>query len=413
MKKSKLATAVLSAFLVLGFTACDALFGDKNNGSSGGGSGNTNVDDEKEGPLTTAETWAGKDSSGNPITYYINETYTIKDGGSLTIEEGAIVKFGEDGGIYVNNQSITADGVIFTSWRDARGKKINAAGTTEAAPGDWGRIYIYGGTAKFTNCEFAYGGKNSSTVEITKGSSGILGKARIDKCFFTYNYGSKSIPDRNSGVKAALKYASSCVYNEDNNCVTNSLFENNVWPVSMPATFYISGTNSFGGNEYEFVYINTASINTNTTWDYLTIPYIFSDNTRLDINANATLTINGGNKEGVPKYTLVTTVCFVNGGLCIRENGTLKVNDYVTFTNNPNNPDIEFTGIECYTYRKWENVGSSQNRLVKLITNGNITVENFQETDKYAPDYINAEHYRCPIQQTNNYNAFYYKYDQQ
>ena len=407
MKKTSCAAALVASFLLLSLTACA-----KPTDSTSKSNSNKNKDNEITGPLTVAETWPGKDSSGNPITYYINETYTIKDGGSLTIEDGAIVKFGENGGIYVDNQSITADGVIFTSWRDARGKTINAAGTTEAAPGDWGRIYIYGGTAKFTNCEFAYGGKNSSTVEITKGSSGILGKARIDKCFFTYNYGSKSIPDRNSGVKAALKYAASCVYNADNNCVTNSLFENNVWPVSMPATFYISGTNSFGGNEYEFVYINTASINTNTTWDYLTIPYIFSDNSKLNINANATLTINGGNKEGVPKYTLVTTVCFVNGGLYINENGTLKVNDYVTFTNNPNNPDIEFTGIECYTYRKWASSGSSENHVVKLITDGNITVEHFQETGKYAPDYENAEHYRRPIQQTNNYNAFYYKYNQ-
>ncbi len=412
MKKSKLATAVLSAFLVLGFTACDALFGDNNNGSSGGGSGNTNVDDEIKGPLTTAETWAGKDSSGNPITYFINETYLIKDGGSLTIEEGAIVKFGESGGIRVNNQTITANGVVFTSWRDPRGRKINSAGTADPASGDWGQIYIYGGVAKFTNCEFSYGGKKNSTVEIVKGSSSILGKARIDNCSFKNNFGSTSIPDRDYGVKSALEYGSSCIYDKDNNCVTNTSFENNQWPVSMPADFYISGTNTFSNNEYEFVYINSYAVNSTTTWDYISIPYLFSDNNKMHINANATLTINGGNKEGVDKSALVTTVCFVNGGLYINQNGTLKVNDYVKFTNNPKNPEIEFTGIECYTYRKWENVGSSQNRVVKLITNGNITVENFQETDKYAPDYINAEHYRCPIQQINNYDAFYYKYVQ-
>ena len=413
MKKSKLATAVLSAFLVLGFTACDALFGDNNNGSSGGGSGNTNVDDEIKGPLTTEVTWPGIDDAGNPITYFINETYLIKDGGSLTIEEGAIVKFGESGGIRVNNQTITANGVVFTSWRDPRGRKINSAGTADPAPGDWGQIYIYGGVAKFTNCEFSYGGKKNSTVEIVKGSSSILGKARIDNCSFKNNFGSTSIPDRDYGVKSALEYGSSCIYDKDNNCVTNTSFENNQWPVSMPADFYISGTNTFSNNEYEFVYINSYAIKAATTWDYISIPYLFSDNNKMHINANATLTINGGNKEGVDKSTLVTTVCFVNGGLCINENGTLKVNDYVKFTNNPKNPEIEFTGIECYTKRQWASGSANSINLVKLISNGNITVENFQETGKYAPDAEHAEHYRRPIQQTNNYDAFYYKYDQQ
>ena len=419
MKKSKFLLAVFSALIVLSFTACPKPTDEPSNKSSS----QTAKDDAVKGPLTTEVTWPGKDDAGNPITYFINETYLIKDGGSLTIEEGAIVKFGESGGIRVNNQTITANGVVFTSWRDPRGRKINTAGTADPAPGDWKQIYIYGGVAKFTNCEFSYGGSSDSTVEVVKSSNSILGKARIDSCSFKNNNGSKSIPDRDYGVKAALKYGSSCVYDKDNNCVTNTSFENNVWPVSMPADFYISGTNTFSNNEYEFVYINSYAIKAATTWDYISIPYLFSDNNKMHINANATLTINGGNKEGVDKSTLVTTVCFVDGGLYINENGTLKVNDYVKFTNNPKNSEREFTGIECYTYRKWSSSGSAQNREVKLLSNSsinpddenyfNVTIEHFQETGNYASTAANAEHYRRPIQQTNNYDAFYYKYDQQ
>ena len=420
--KSLAKIVVAAAFLSIAITGCSLLFPEDSNGTNGSNSSKqTDSDNPIKGPLTVEETWPGKDDAGNSITYFINETYLIQNGGSLTIQEGAIVKFGSNGGIKVNNQTITANGVIFTSWRDPRGRKINTAGTAEPAPGDWKQIYIYGGVAKFTNCEFSYGGSSSSTVEVVKGSNNILGKARIDSCSFKNNFGSKSIPDRDTGVKAALKYGSSCVYDKDKNCVTNTNFENNVWPVSMPADFYISGTNTFSGNEYEFVYINYYAIKDATTWDYISIPYLFSDNDTLKINANATLTINGGNKEGVDKSTLVTTVCFVNGGLHINENGTLKVNGYVKFTNNPKNPEIEFTGIECYTYRKWSSSGSDLNRTVKLISNSstnpddenyfNVTVEHFQETGKYATDAANAEQYRRPIQQTNNYDAFYYKYN--
>ena len=165
MKKTFLKVAVLAALIMLGFTACPKPTDDLSTKKS---TTQTPKDDAVTGPLTTEATWPGKDEAGNSITYFINETYLIKDGGSLTIEEGAIVKFGESGGIRVNNQTITANGVVFTSWRDPRGRKINSAGTADPAPGDWGQIYIYGGVAKFTNCEFSYGGKKKQYCRNSK-----------------------------------------------------------------------------------------------------------------------------------------------------------------------------------------------------------------------------------------------------
>ena len=94
MKKT-LWAAVVASFLLVGLTACDLLFGG-NNGKSGnsGTSNNTDVDNAIKGNITTKITWDGKDAENNPITYFINSSIYIKDGGNLTITDGAIVKFG-------------------------------------------------------------------------------------------------------------------------------------------------------------------------------------------------------------------------------------------------------------------------------------------------------------------------------
>ena len=409
MKKTSCVAAVVASFLLLSLTACDLLFGgNKGNSSS---SKNTDVDNAITGPLTTPATWKGKDDSGNPITYYINETYTIQNGGSLTIEEGAIVKFGSNGGIRANNESLTATGVIFTSWRDSRGRKIQAAGTTDPAPGDWKHIYIYGGTAKFESCEFSYGGSTGSTVEVVKGSNSILGKARINNCTFKNNNGVKSKPSYSSSdMNAALKYGSSCIYNSENNNVTNTSFENNVWPISVPPTFPVSPSNTFSDNEYEFVFINDETIDRDTVWNYLPIPYLFvSSSNKLTIKENVSFTINGGKDDNdVGTDSLITKVCFTNAGISIPKNSTLNVNDYVTFSNYPGS-DNDFGGIYCTTFRKWLKSGTTSNypstNTIMLTSSSTVKIENYQVSGNYETD---PTHYTATIKAVNNYNAFSY-----
>ena len=94
MKKTILKVTLMTAFLSLLLSGCGGIGGQKRPTTT---NGNEDPDNVISGPLTTAETWAGKNDSGESITYYINSTYTIKDGGALTIQEGAIVKFGPKG----------------------------------------------------------------------------------------------------------------------------------------------------------------------------------------------------------------------------------------------------------------------------------------------------------------------------
>ena len=392
MKKTLIKFAALAALITLAFTACSK----PTDNNSSKKNQNTSVDDEITGDLTTAETWAGKDANGGSITYYINSNYTIKDSGSLTIEKGAIVKFGPNGKITVNRTSITATGVIFTSYKDERGRTISAAGGSAPAPGDWKQIDIYGGTGTFTECEFSYGGNECSTLEIVKNST--KGKARIDRCTFKNNSGTKSIPDNDSGVKAALKFDKTCEYDASINSVTNSTFENNVWPLSMPADFYIVSNNTFNDNEYNYVYINDSDISGTTTWEHLNIPYIFVDNNNLTIKANGSLTINGGNEQSS------TTVCFTNGGIYINKDGTLTVSSFVKFTNCDKNPTILFKGIQCVTSRTWSTGTNSHDTtsLVYLKSSGNVVIEK----DEVPASYKNEPNKYLEILPTNNYEAF-------
>lgn len=389
MKKTSWVAAVVASFLLLSLTACDALLGGtKTKSGSSSSSSNTNVDDEITGPLTTVETWPGKDSEGNSITYYINSNYAIKNGGNLTIEEGAIVKFGPSGKITVNNTgALTATGTKFTSYRDTEGRTISISGGVDPAPGDWKQIYIYGGTSKFTKCYFYYGGNNCNTVEVAKYTT--LGKARIDDCYFRHNSGTSSV---DYTAKAALKYTLDVEYDEEDNCVTNTVFEDNVWPLSIPVNFSLDDSNSFGTteetkNKYNYVLINSSTVKTNVEWAKQDVPYLYVLTSVLNINKSSKLTITGGEDEENP-----AVVCFATKGIDIDEGGELAVNNYVTFTNSPESSATKYLGIYLYWYHTYHKAGSVGNPIVQKVIlldseDGKIKIKNYKpDNDNYIEE---------------------------
>ena len=64
MKKTKLATAVISAFVILSFTACDILFGGGNaTTGSGGSGGSSNVTVDTDDPISGSLT-------GDTVTWF-------------------------------------------------------------------------------------------------------------------------------------------------------------------------------------------------------------------------------------------------------------------------------------------------------------------------------------------------------
>ena len=351
---------------MLGFAACA-----NNSGSNTKGDDKKPVDDQEfTADITTAVTWDGKDSSGNPLTYYINSQVDIKNGGHLTITEGAIVKFGPNGMFWVGvNGAITATGAKFTSYKDPEGRKINAAPDANPAMGDWKQITIKGGTGKFTSCKFYYGGKGEcSTLAV----SDSTGKARVDKCEFRYCDGTHAATP--SDARAALRYTKDVTYNSETNCVTNSVFKNNKWPLAIPSFFTLDNSNTFGTtdeekNEYNYVHINSIYVKINATWAKQDVPYLYaSENNEININPAGNLTIQGSEEEDDP-----TIVCFASYGMLIKQGGVLKVPGYVTFRNSPESESTPFKGIFIY---------AGGNRKL-LIQNGNVKMVNWQAADKY------------------------------
>ena len=327
------------------------------------------MDEEITENITTSVTWDGKDAEGKSLTYYINKDLYIKDGGHLTITDGAIVKFGPNGRFIVDTTgAITATGTKFTSYKDPDGRKISAAPDANPAMGDWKQIDIKGGTGKFTSCKFYYGGKGEiSTLAVTQST----GKARVDQCEFRYCDGTHAT--RND-IRAALRYSDEVTYNAETNCVTNSVFKNNKWPLAMPAYFTLDGSNRFGTtaedkNEYNYVHINSIYVKINATWAKQDVPYLYaSANNEININQGGNLTIQGSEEEDDP-----TVVCFASYGMLIKQGGVLKVPGYVTFRNSPESESTPFKGIFIYA--------GGDRKL--LIQNGNVKMVNWQAADKY------------------------------
>ena len=401
MKKTSWAAAIVASFLLLSLTACTPSGGNPVKPE------NEDVDNAIKGTLTISETWPGKDEKGDPITYFINSTYTIKEGGNLTIEEGAIVKFGPSGKITIEKTGvIIASGTIFTSYRNPIGRTISINGGVDPAPGDWLNIYVNGGHSEFYDCEFSYGGKNTSTVYVYSSYA----TCKIDGCIFKYNDGTKSV---SITVDAALRYNENVPSGEDNT-VTNTTFENNVWPLSMSPSYSVSGTNHFGkadkANEYNLIHFDDDNVTGTVVWEHLEIPYLYAGTTNTmkigESNKSGNLTIKGGTKDDP------TIVEFYTKGFNITKNqGVLNLENNIHFTNCDKIPTTKYPGLHCDKSIKWKVIKgkttysySESNPLLISNESMNIIIDGYQATDKYSSeDYY--ENRQCVIKDINTYET--------
>ncbi len=133
---------------------------------------------EHSGAIAKSETWLGT------FLHQITGDIVVPNGVTLTIEAGAVVKFGQGLGLSVESggQLVARGGVAlpitFTSLRDdAASGDTNADGDkTQPAAGDWHWILLNGGKADFDHCQLRYGG---GPAEGGWGPSGGPGKASI------------------------------------------------------------------------------------------------------------------------------------------------------------------------------------------------------------------------------------------
>ena len=317
----------------------------------------------------------------------------------MIIQEGAIVKFGAGAGMTVGiGGTLEATGAIFTSAKDTRGRKIKSAGQDEPKPADWENIYINGGYATLTNCEVSFGGSNCSAVYVNKNGSSF-GSCKINGCKFTYNSGTNSV---SSTVQAAVKYDSTLNYSSDN-AVTNTTFENNTWPISLPVFFDVSGTNHFGtgdkANKFNLIHMFYDDITGNVNLAHTEVPYLFATGNTLDIgfnSKNGNLTIQGGTAENP------TVVQFYKKGFEVNTTGVLNVGEYTNFTNCSYTSNQKYSGIKCYKkgipYTGANGSSQTYTGDVLLLSNDEIhvTIDGYDVGNSYSEGYK-----KQPIQSSN------------
>ncbi len=121
------------------------------------------------GTIAVNETWAAADN-----VHLVNCDVTVALGVTLTIEEGAIVKFEYDDTLYVNGKLVAngtaSDPIYFTSFRDdSVGGDTNGDGASAGVVEDWGRI------------RFAEGSDDSSSIQYAEiRYSGNDGNSSVD-----------------------------------------------------------------------------------------------------------------------------------------------------------------------------------------------------------------------------------------
>jgi alpha-tubulin suppressor-like RCC1 family protein len=141
------------------------------------------------GSITGSVVWAA-----NKV-YTVTSDLTITNGATLTIEEGAIVKFGMRtrmtvaAGGNLSVQGTAADNVVFTSIKDdSAGGDTNGDGSASVPYiGDWKSIQIRG-TATINHCRIIHGGDTNSgqwtsdegaAITFLSGSSGTVDSCRV------------------------------------------------------------------------------------------------------------------------------------------------------------------------------------------------------------------------------------------
>jgi len=215
------------------------------------------------GVIDAPTTW-GRTSPAADGIYWVTSTVTVRDGGSLTIEPGVIVKFDPGQSLQVgastagtlDAQGTASEPIVFTSIaHDLRADTNGDGAGTSPTPGDWNHLYFYtGGTGILDYCEIRYSGSTS------------LGGL--------YCYAAGAAPTQ----------------------VTNCSFADNAdWPVRIyPADVQALGTgNTFGGNAFGGVLVRAGSLSAIVhTWTAQPVAYYIDGD--LTIPVDATLNLPAG-----------------------------------------------------------------------------------------------------------------------
>lgn len=251
-----------------------------------------------DGGISTAVTWA----AGS--VYLVDGYVRVQNGGALTVEPGAVVKFTAmsvidvEAGGRINATGAVGSPVIFTSYRDsaAGGDSILNDGSSAPASGDWCGVAVEPGSVDndFAYCEFRYGGREN--VAALK----VSGTADVDSCTFRDNLGGHPY---DSDADYATLDASEA---DSATAVTNCVFYRNRWPLGIAVTMSLDISNAFSydedgsgvievdeDNTHQAIYVSDGNINGTVEWSEIEVPLCFFG-PLVRVTATGSLTIAAG-----------------------------------------------------------------------------------------------------------------------
>ena len=287
---------------------------DQGGGDQGGGDTNDQTD-----PPITLDCNYFKESrtlTNNPkakVDYII--TCVMPVSGDIVIEPGVVIEFEQNAGISLSDFN---NNIASISAKGTADKPIIFRGVIKDK-GYWRGIYFGSNNPKneldYVHIEDAGGREFNSNGD--KGA--IVFTGGVLKMF-------------NSIISNSLTYGLSAVYGGSTLEIESTKFKNNNAPIIILPKFInsISKTNDYSGNTEDFVYVESGSFSTGTTWEKINVPYVVLNRSAYNytggIGVKAVLTVEAGAEIEFDANTKLT----------ISEYGAIKaigtVSDPILFT---------------------------------------------------------------------------------
>jgi hypothetical protein len=247
------------------------------------------------------------------VPYFLNDWFSIRTGGVLSLAPGAMIKMNSGTTIDVsatgtlNAVGIAGKPIYFTSIKDdAVGGDINGDGSqsSPSATGDWQYIAFHDNSSSLKHCVISYGGLGSSKSAVSADGATLI----VENCTFTSNNGGTLF-----GGGALNLFGA-----KTGTVVKNNLFYGNTLPLSIDRNISIDSSNQFFdpanpgiGNTYNCISVTGVTIAVPVSWLETEVPFLPCNWLRIFDGASLTLGPDVAMKFSPTGYTLAID----NGGV--------------------------------------------------------------------------------------------------
>lgn len=177
----------------------------------------------------------------------------------IKIEPGVVIEFEENAGIYIDDFNVTKASLAAVGTQE---KPIIFRGVVKTK-GFWKGILFDTGSTKneLNHVQISHAGGASMNSNNDKGAVILWADSKLRI--------------KNSIISKSLTYGLNATYGNSNLILENNIFEDNDAPVKIHPEHLgaINNTNDYTGNSKNFVFVESGSFDTPTTWKKVGVPY--------------------------------------------------------------------------------------------------------------------------------------------